>query len=70
MTTMPLAAGDVIELGAGDSATTALVLLVSDASDGVGFKVILDRCDGSCPVVVEQARLGAYRVFHPDLIAA
>ena len=54
--------GDVIELGAGDDAATALVLLVSDT------KVILDRCDDSLPVVVDLAELGPYRVFRPELL--
>jgi len=54
--------GDVIELGAGDDAATALVLLVSDT------KVILDRCDDSLPVVVDLSELGPYRVFRPELL--
>lgn len=58
--------GDVIELGDGDDAATALVLLVSDD----GAKLILDRCDGSCPTVTERDGLGEFRVFRPDLIAA
>lgn len=58
--------GDVIELGAGDDAITALVLLVT--ADGTKF--ILDRCDGTCPQVVERHEVGAFRVFRPELVAA
>ncbi len=67
MTTTPgdLRSGDVIELGDGDDAVTALVLLVSD--DG---KVILDRCDGTCPVVAEVDQLRSFRVFRPEPAAA
>jgi hypothetical protein len=62
--THDLRSGDVIELGAGDEAVTALVLLVSDD------KVILDRCDETCPVVVEYADLGDFRIFRPELLSA
>lgn len=62
--TNDLRSGDVIELGAGDEAVTALVLLVSDG------KVILDRCDETCPVVVELTDLGDFRIFRPELLTA
>ena len=55
-----LRSGDVIEVGAGDDAATALVLLVC------GDRLILDRCDGSTPVVVELAELHHWRLFRPD----
>jgi hypothetical protein len=53
--------GDVIELGAGAAAATALVLLVSET------KVILDRCDDSMPLVLDVSELGPYRIFRPEL---
>ena len=55
-----LRSGDVIEVGAGDDAVTALVLLVS------GDRLILDRCDGTTPFVVEVAELPEWRLFRPD----
>ena len=65
MTTPDLRSGDVIELGSGDDAVTALVLLVTEDE-----RAILDRCDGSLPIVADIAQLRPFRVFHPELEAA
>ena len=59
-----ICSGDVIELGVGDEAVTALVLLVSDDS-----RVILDRCDGTLPTVHDASELGPFRVFRPEHVA-
>jgi len=56
--------GDVIEVDGPQGAVTALVLLVN------GTMAILDRCDGSTPVVVDLDELGPYRIFEGNSLAA
>jgi hypothetical protein len=59
-----IVAGDVIEFESNGEATTALVLLVSTES------AILDRCDGTTPVVIPLEDLHGVRVFEPYGLAA
>lgn len=59
-----LAAGNVIELDLNGEATTGLVLLVNDLA------VIIDRCDGSTPLVIQHDELSNVRVFSPLSLAA
>lgn len=51
-------AGDVVELDLEGGATTALVLLVSDAG------AIFDPCDGTTPFVLRSEEMPPLRVFH------
>jgi hypothetical protein len=57
------AAGDVVELDIDGEATSALVLLVSDAA------AIFDPCDGSTPFVLPFDDMPAIRVFTEALAA-
>ncbi len=52
-----IATGDVIEMMIDGEWTTAMVLLATDEA------IILDRCDGSTPVVSRADELGEYRLF-------
>ena len=64
MSATPLfAAGDVVELEIDGEATSALVLLVSDAA------AIFDPCDGSTPFVLPFDDMPAFRVFTEALAA-
>ena len=55
---MPIISGDVIEFDGPAGATTALVLLVSDAT------LVLDLLDSATPVV-STTELQGVRVFDP-----
>lgn len=51
--------GDVIEVRLGDDVVSALVLLAAPEA------LILDRCDGSTPIVLSRDELIEYRKFNP-----
>lgn len=59
-----LIAGNVIELDIDGEPTTGLVLLVNDEA------VIIDRCDGTTPLVIQIEELSNVRVFSPLSLAA
>lgn len=59
-----LIAGNVIELDIDGEPTTGLVLLANDEA------VIIDRCDGTTPLVIQIDELSNVRVFSPLSLAA
>lgn len=60
-TTTKIHTGDVVEITIDDEVVSALVLLAA------GDAVILDRCDGSTPIVVRRCDLGDVRVFDAQM---
>ena len=64
-TTFTITTGDVIEfLDEDDTVVTALVLLAAEQN------VILDRCDGSTPIVAVLDELVGVRRFEPEFADA
>jgi hypothetical protein len=65
MTTMlmeVLNTGDVLEMAQNGEVVTVLVLLATDDA------VVLDRCDGSTPFVLNADELVEYRKFDADVL--